>query len=72
MHIFRKKEKPHKYDPSEQMPAVRCSICTGEQVAGFKDIRTGVFHEETLLRDPSDLEVFMKKYGLTEEPVKIY
>ena len=41
----------------------RCSICTGEQVAGFKDIYTGHFDEIMLIRDTADLDTFMEMYG---------
>lgn len=55
-----------KYDPDIQSPVLKCSICSGEQVAGFKDKQSGKFTEVMLIRDKSDLEVFMKTYGLTE------
>ena len=29
------------YDRENHRPILRCSICTGEQVAGFKNIHTG-------------------------------
>ena len=54
------------YDRQTQKPVLRCSICNGEQVAGFKDIRTGKFEEITLIRNPGELEVFMKTYGIDE------
>ena len=31
------------YDPNVHVPVIRCSICTGEQVAGFKDLSDGRF-----------------------------
>ena len=35
--MFFKRRQPHStYDPAAQRPALRCSICTGEQVAGFR------------------------------------
>ena len=33
--FFSKKKPSAAYDPAVQRPALRCSICTGEQVAGF-------------------------------------
>ena len=54
------------YDRQTQKPVLRCSICNGEQVAGFKDVRTGKFEEITLIRNPGELEVFMKTYGIDE------
>ena len=53
-------------------PAIRCSICTGEQVAGFRHEDTGRFEEVMLLRGPGDLEAFKKRYGLTGEIEKFY
>ena len=53
-------------------PAIRCSICTGEQVAGFRDRETGRFEEVMLLRSPADLEAFKERYGITGEVEKFY
>ena len=53
-------------------PVIKCSICNGEQVAGFQDIHTGAFEEDMLIRDGSDLKEFMELYGITEEPERIY
>ncbi len=44
---------------------IRCSICTGEQVAGFKNRKTGKFYEITLISSVKDLDVFMEKYNLS-------
>lgn len=33
------KIKKASYDKENKKPVIRCSICTGEQVAGFKDIK---------------------------------
>ena len=54
------------YDPSVQKPVLRCSICTGEQVAGFKDLHTGKFTDIMLIRNEKDLEAFKEQYGVTE------
>ena len=51
-------------DPERQKPVIRASICTGEQVAGFKSRNGGEFHEVMLIRDNDDLKEFMKAYGL--------
>ena len=69
-----KKEEPVRkhYDPETQKPAIRCSICTGEQVAGFLNKRSGKFEEIALLREPKDLENFKKLYGITEDVEKFY
>ena len=53
------------YDPMNQRAVLKCSICTGEQVAGFKDMHTGKFTEVMLIRDRKDLDAFMEMYELT-------
>ena len=61
------KETPRPpFDPAVEEAAIRCSICTGEQVAGFRDKTTGRFREVTLLRTPKDLEDFQKAYGVSD------
>ena len=63
--MFFKRRQPHSaYDPAAQRPALRCSICTGEQVAGFVDNATGHFAEVQLIRSPGDLEAFRRRYGI--------
>ncbi len=72
---FIKKKKPippKTYNPARQRPALRCSICTGEQVAGFKNLSDGKFEEVMLIRNESDLQVFREQYGITENIEKIY
>lgn len=54
------------YDPETQRPVLRCSICNGEQVAGFKDIHTGKFEEVMFIRDDRELREFMEMYGISE------
>ncbi|MBE6005852.1 MAG: aspartate dehydrogenase [Sarcina sp.] len=58
------------YDPAVREPVLRCSICTGEQVAGFRDRKTGDFTEIMLIRNPADLEAFRKQYGIEETELK--
>ena len=48
------------------------SICNGEQVAGFRDIKTGRFEEILYIRKPSDIESFMAEYGIEGEIRKEY
>ena len=50
---------------------LKCSICNGEQVAGFKDVHTGKFDEVMLIRSDADLETFKKMYGV-DKIVKEY
>ena len=70
--FFHKKPVTKAYDPEQKTPVIRCSICTGEQVAGFLDKRTGKFEEISLLIEPKDLENFKKMYGITGEVEKFY
>ena len=53
------------YDKERERPILKCSICNGEQVAGFKDIHTGKFREFMLIQDDIDLEMFLEIYDLT-------
>lgn len=71
--MFGKKTKVKKlnYDPAEQKPVIKCSICNGEQVAGFENIHTGIFKEQMLIRNNAELEDFKRRYGI-EEIKKIY
>lgn len=70
--MFRKKQgKPVDYDRENWKPVLKCSICNGEQIAGFKNIRTGEFREEIFIRDSAQLEAFKQKYGI-EEMAKEY
>lgn len=64
--MFRRKQIKKIYDHENQKPILKCSICTGEQAAGFKDIHTGRFEEIMLIRNDKDLETFKKMYGLEE------
>ena len=63
--MFGKKTvKKKEYDQESLRPILRCSICTGEQVAGFKNIHTGKFEEILLVRNQKDLDQFMEMYGI--------
>ena len=70
MGIFARKKKQSTgkgfFDPVRQKAVLRCSICTGEQVAGFKDLETGKFEEVMLIRNASDLLKFQEEYGVRE------
>ena len=48
----------------KEYPVIRASICTGEQVAGFRDRQTGEFHDVKLIRTEADKLAFMKEYNL--------
>ncbi len=62
--MFRKKTKKLQYDKENQIPVLKCSICNGEQVAGFKDIHTGRFEEVMFIRNQTDLDNFKELYGV--------
>ena len=49
--MFCKKVKKQSYDRNTMKPVIKASICTGEQVAGFKDLHTGKFTEVMLIKD---------------------
>ena len=70
--FHRKTASAAEFDHGHFTPAIRRSICTGEQAAGFQETATGKFHEVTLLRTPADLERFRKKYGVRGDIPVIY
>ncbi len=72
MRLFSKKSEEKTYDRNNQNPIIKASICNGEQVAGFKDIRTGKFEEVMLIRRAEDLETFKMMYGIEGEITKEY
>ena len=65
---FRKKKDTLtvNYDPAEQKPVIRCSICTGEQTACLKNLCNGRLTEIMLIRDSKDLEAFQAACGVSE------
>lgn len=69
--IGKKHIKTEDYDKENWCPALKCSICNGERVAGFENIHTGVFKEEVFIRNDIELENFKRRYGI-EEIKKIY
>lgn len=74
MGLFRKKKEQASYDSQSKQPVIKCSICTGEQVAGFQDIHKGTFEDVMLIRGKEDLKAFREKYGIPQdaEIPKIY
>lgn len=65
-----KREPAVTFDKTGKIPVIRASICTGEQVAGFRDEATGKFTEMMLLRSEIDLRTFMRTYGVAEGEIK--
>lgn len=68
--MFRRKIIQEPYDRERQIPVIRASICTGERVAGFKDIRTGRFTEVAAICSRRDLDSFLEKYAVEETEIK--
>jgi hypothetical protein len=69
-HLGKKRPAPTSYDSAEYKPVLHCSICTGEQVAGFKNRRTGQFEDVMLVRSQKDLQAFLDRYGLTADELE--
>ncbi|MCI8779887.1 MAG: aspartate dehydrogenase [Lachnospiraceae bacterium] len=67
----KKKNRIEEYDRENWRPVLKCSICNGEQVAGFENIHTGVFKEQMLIRNNRELDEFKERYGI-KEIKKIY
>ena len=71
--LHRKRNQPAaSYDAADKTPVIRCSICTGEQVAGFRRSSDGSFEEIMLIRDEGELRQFREMYGIEGEIEKIY
>lgn len=70
--FFKRKIVRKSYDPDIRKPAIRVSICTGEKVAGFKNLKTGKFEEIMLLNSEKDLKEFKETYGIKGEIEKFY
>ena len=62
--MFRRKKEKKTFDTQNYKPVLRCSICNGEQVAGFKNLQTGKFEEVTFIRGEQELAEFLELYGL--------
>ena len=70
--FLKKKNKQKMYDQATLKPVLKSSICNGEQVAGFQNIKTGAIEEVMLIQTAADLEEFKRQYGITEEIEKVY
>ena len=66
----RKQQNISPYDKTGKVPVIRSSICTGEQVAGFKDTVSGKFEELMLIRGEKDLAEFLSRYQVEESEIK--
>ena len=66
----RRKKAAPAFDRTGKQPGIRASICTGEQVAGYRDTATGRFTEVMLIRSDRDLQQFLSEYGFREEELR--
>ena len=57
------RQKQPAFDRERLQPAIRKSICTGEQTAGFLDRQTGRFCEDRLLRSEKKAICRKRKTG---------
>ncbi len=62
--MFESSKNKNKYSEEYFKPIIKCSICTGEKAAGFKNLKTGKFEEVMLIKNDKDLQKFMKTYDL--------
>jgi hypothetical protein len=68
--MFGTKVQKETYDRDELRPVIRSSICTGEKVAGFKELRTGKFTEIMLIRNEEDRKLFLERYDISPSELK--
>ena len=67
--MFHRKIKKKSFDRKNLRPVIRSSICTGEKVAGFKNIHTGKFSDVMLIRNNRDMKEFLETYDIKEGEV---
>lgn len=67
--MFGKKKPQEEYDKTKKKPVIRASICTGEKVAGFKDLETGKFQDIMLISSARDEKEFRRRYGIQESEI---
>ena len=68
----RKKAAPAlpEFPPEDYEPVLRCSICTGEQVACMREKSSGRLREVMLIRSEEDLSRFCRAYHVEKERIK--
>lgn len=54
------------YDEAKHEAVIRCSICTGEQVAGFRSKEDGNFVGVMVMQSEKDLEYFKSLYQVND------
>lgn len=62
--FWKNKPKPSAFDADIVRPVLKCSICTGEQVACLQNKATGHVEEIMLIRNDADLARFRQLYGI--------
>ncbi|MBQ8201365.1 MAG: aspartate dehydrogenase [Clostridia bacterium] len=62
----KKKKQEHTFDRGTLEPVIRCSICTGEKEAGFRDRRTGEFRGVQLIHTDRELAEFCREWGIED------
>jgi len=67
--IFKKKLKKLHYNKESKRPVIQASICTGERVAGFKNLHTKKFEEIMLIKSDKDINEFMEIYDIIPEEI---
>ncbi|MCR5673848.1 MAG: aspartate dehydrogenase [Lachnospiraceae bacterium] len=70
--FLKKKNRIRPYDRVNTIPMIKASICNGEQVAGFRNVKTGEFEEVMFLRNDADLKEFREMYDIKDEIEKFY
>lgn len=68
--MFHKKIKVIGYDKDNLKPVILSRICTGEKVAGFRNVNTGEFMEIMLIRDNKDMDEFLTTYDISVAEVR--
>ena len=70
--MFGRRKRKHTpvYDKSGKIPVIRSSICTAEQVAGFKDPVSGKFDDLMLIRNSNDLAEFLSLFQVDESDIQ--
>ena len=66
----KKRQTAIPYDKTGKVPVIRSSICTGEQVAGFKDPVSGKFQELMLIRNDKDFQEFLEQYQVSKSDIQ--
>lgn len=57
-------------DKDKFEPALRCSICTGEQVFVAVDRQTGAMNELMLIRGPRELDEVCAANGISADEIR--